>query len=189
MTFEEHINRLECFKEALESYRPFGLAVQDVHALRSERIFTDGKNSGGGSIGQYNTTTPIYINPQKSPKKFSVQGKPNSNVKKQDRKTRYFGSYSEFRQTIGRQTAVVDLNLWGDLKSNFENRSRGNPQATKIADNEYHVGLDGENSKKKGGLEKKYGEIFAHTEDEKTHFYDTCSIELEIQMNKCLQRR
>ncbi len=209
MRIEEHINRLDCFKEALQSYRPFGLAVQDVHALRSERIFTDGKNSSGSNIGQYNDSNPLYVDPSKVPGSLKPGGKGEFAIastfnpfdkkkqkvksvrqeKKRGNKLRYFGSYKEFRQAIGRQTSVVDLNLWGDLKSNFENRSRGNPEAVKIADNEYHVGLDSENSKKKEGLEDKYGEIFPHTDEEKTHFYTTCSVELENQMNRCLAQR
>lgn len=207
ISIEHHIQRLECLKESLQSYQPFGLAVQDVHAVRSQRIFTDGKGADGGNIGQYNSTTPIYVDPAKYPVKaggkgeFAIASAFNPFDKKKQKtkslrqkkskgnKLRYFNSYKEFRAAIGRNVAFVDLNLIGDLKSNFENRSRGKPTAEKIADNEYHVGLDSENSTKKEGLEEKYGEIFKHTDSEKEHFFSTCSVELDNAINRCLNRR
>jgi hypothetical protein len=203
MTIEEHIAKLECFKKSLEVNRPFGIAVQSIHAERSERIFTDGRNADGASIGSYNDTNPIYVDPAKYPVKAGGKGefaiastfnpfdkrkqktKSLRQEKSRGNKLRYFGSYKEFRAAIGREVGFVDLNLIGDLKSNFENRSRGNPSATKISNNEYHVGLDAENSKKKEGLEKRFGNIFPHTDEEINRFFDYAAEEQKKEFEKC----
>lgn len=182
MSIEEHINKLECFRNKLEANEPFRLAVVDVNASRAERIFTDGKNTSGSQIGSY-STTPAYFNPQDFPKKFTPAGKPGSKVNKQNRKTKYFeGGYAKLRESIGRESGFVDLTMFGNLKSNLENPGRA---ITKVSNDEYHVGLDEENAKKKEGLEKRFGEIFNHTEDEKDHFYDTCAVELERELARC----
>ena len=95
----------------------FGVAVNDVHALQTQRIFVAGQNSTNGAIGSYNTTDPLYVNPKYSPKKFPTKGKTGSSKFKNGKahKTGYFTSYSSFRQAIGRQTSVVDLRLSGAL--------------------------------------------------------------------------
>jgi hypothetical protein len=95
----------------------FGRAVADVHALQTQRIFVEGQNSGNAGIGRYNTTNPLYVNPNNAPKKFPTKGKTGKSRFKngQPHKTGYFKSYSSFRQAQGRQTAVVDLRLSGAL--------------------------------------------------------------------------
>src|SRR5690606_31005031 len=94
--------RFEKFQngEALE------LAVRDTHAKQVQRIFVDGKNSSDSQIGKYNTTDPLYVNPKNAPKNTSVRGKYGQNTfsNGNKHKTTYFGSYSEFRQSQGRES-------------------------------------------------------------------------------------
>jgi hypothetical protein len=72
------------------------------------------------------------------------------------------------------------------LKSNFENQSRGSKiSVKKINNNEYQVGLDADNSKKKEGLTDRYGEIFMHTQAEKTKFQEVIALELKNEFSRC----
>lgn len=205
MTIAQHIAHLECNKQVLLSNRAFLIAVQSINAERSERIFTKGLNSAGGQIGTYNSTKPLYVNPKNSPKGFTPQGKNEEKSKKTavqsialnkkgghstrrvaikqnfaPRSTKWFGSYKDFRSAIGRESGFVNLNLFGDMKSNFESA-----RIKKISDSEYQIGLDGLNSKKKEGHEKKYGKVYEHTKDETDNFFMFLNKELQNDLSKC----
>lgn len=96
---------------------------QNIYALSANRVFNEGKNVNGYSMWRY-STKPLYVNPHKSPKSFPVAGK-NSTKQKfnngETRKTRYFsGGYKDFRNKIGRRIDVVDLQLTGTLKANYQ---------------------------------------------------------------------
>lgn len=188
MTTLAYIQTLECFKKTLELNRPLAIAAQSAHASKCERIFTDGKNSAGGQIGEY-SNEPTYINPDKSPKKFKAVGKHGKSVfasTGKPHKTRYFaGGQFEYKVTIGHNANFVNLTNFGDLKSNFENRSRGVPSPKKVSNDEYSTGLDLENSDKRNGIESKYGIVFNHTEPEKKEFYKTLGLELKNELVKC----
>lgn len=202
MGIEDELKKLECIKKVLLENKPFALAVATIHADRSERIFTNGENSSGGSIGRYDTDTPMYVNPNKVPRatrgsfgagQGNFQGLKPPAGKHGDtkfksgkpHKTTYVNSYADLRNRMGKRIDIVNLTLFGNLKSNFENRSRGVPSATKINNNEYIVGLDAENSEKKQGLEKKYGEIFPHTQTELTKFPVILGQELQNTIKTC----
>lgn len=202
MTTEDEINRLECIKKALEENKPFANAVNAIHTDRCERIFTNGENTSGSVIGQYDTKTPMYVNPNKAPRstrgsfgagqgKFEglkpPTGKRGDTKFKSGKphKTTFVNNYKDLRNRMGRRTDRVNLTMFGNLKSNFENRSRGVPSATKVNNNEYIVGLDAENSEKKSGLENKYGEIFHHTQTELTKFPEILGKELSNQIRNC----
>ena len=116
-------------------------AATTCHNLMVQRIFTDGKNKDGANIGVYDKS-PIYVNPNRSPRHFTPKGKDSKQAKKitktykkrlkgfgyskQEssqilaRKTKYFASgYFEFRAAAGRQNSKVDLTLTGTLRSSF----------------------------------------------------------------------
>ena len=176
ITVEEYIQKLECQKETLNNYIPFGLAVQSVHAMAVKRIFIDGKNTNDVSIGKY-SDKPLYVSmvdKTKSPKKLTPEGKTGKKVFKstgQPHKSKYFSSYKDFREQVGRNSGVVNLTLFGNLKSNFANGGRGQDVpalAIKISDREYIVGLDSENTDKADGLISHFGgnEIFINSKFE-----------------------
>lgn len=113
-----------------------------------QRIHGEGQAADNSDIGQYNKTTPLYVNPLNSPKSFKPLGK-NAvyNIKEKkfvdfdnvhieykkvlkkgqhkfvngkDRKTKYFPSYDAFKTEIGRnEIGKVNLFLFGGLSSQF----------------------------------------------------------------------
>jgi hypothetical protein len=142
----------------------FGVAVADVHALQTQRIFVGGKNSQDANIGSYNTSNPLYVNPKYAPKKFPTRGKNGATKFKNGRahKTGYFTSYSSFRQNQGRQTATVDLRLSGALFRDYAS------SLIRI-DNKWYSGvknLDNAN-KLKGAIEKYGATVFRLTASER----------------------
>lgn len=130
------------------------------------RIHEEGKAADGSDIGRYDTTNPLYVNPKNSPKSFPVEGKTGktkfeTGIKKgQAHKTRYFNSYSDFRQTIGRRTDKVDLSLSGQLNSQF---------VVIATENGYGLGWNNQEMPDRArGLESKYAKkIWGLTEGEK----------------------
>lgn len=202
LTPEQYISKLTCFSLAITDYATFGRAVQSVHALRCERIFVKGQNSNETSIGSYNTTDGLYINPDKAPRKtknkakgiaglqpigktgktvFASTGKPH--------KTAYVTSYADLKNKIGQSSSVVNLVLFGDLQSNLSSGSRGDfkTQAVKVSPSEYIVGLDSENSLKKSGLEEHFGgtPIFTHSKNELQKYQEIIKDELLNTLSKC----
>ncbi len=165
MTVEEYNAKLSDFIVELKQKNiPFDRAVQSSVQQVGNRIFVEGKKTNGEPIGQYNTTDPLYVNPDKdSPKTFPKKGKEGNTKFKdgKDHKTGYFDSYADFRAEIGRPIDTINLVLSGDLQSDFRKAEAGQPaEATKISPTKYVVQLDREiNEKKFEGAEDRFGEI------------------------------
>lgn len=140
-------------------------AARQTHLTMANRIFIEGKNTSESNIGRYNSTDPIYVNPRNSPRKFTPAGKPGSNVKKSKRATRWFASYRDYRAAAGRETAKVNLNLFGLLQSDFVTGFSGNGLVyTSVLKNTI-------NQKKREGLEKRFNaKIFSISKDEQALF-------------------
>lgn len=198
MTIDEFIVKTNKLKEQiLLEDEPLKLAAYSVLALQSERIFTKGQNSDGATH-QYNSTDPLYVNPKDSPgKKFKPRGKPKKDGQKgatkkevnikfggrgfssgkaskieTDRKTKWFPSYKAYRQEIGFNANFVNLQLSGELKSDFENPKGNEPEPTKVDVHEYIIKLNKPLSTKK--VEKfndKYGNVFGLSKFEIEEFY------------------
>ncbi len=85
------------------------------------RIHNDGVAVDGSQIGHYDNLHPLYVNPNKSTRKFPTKGKTGKAKFKngESHKTGYFESYKAYREKIGRDTEFVNLTLWGSLRSNF----------------------------------------------------------------------
>lgn len=179
------------FADIIERDIPLQIASQDTHAMQVTRIFVNGETSQGLLIGKgrYNDTDPLYVNPIGAPGKgFTPAGKPfafgktkggkektvratTRLVKGESKKhtTRWFPSYKAFRDEIGKETSLVNLELSGDLKSDFSNRER----PIKVNVHEYVSGLKRDDSVKKvDGFKNKpyYGNIFAPTKEEQQNF-------------------
>lgn len=93
-----------------------------IRATIARRVFNDGQ-AVNGPIGRY-STTPVYVNPKKSPKKFATKGKKANSKSTFDngkpRQTRYFGDgWKGFRSLIGRDVSKVNLQLSGRLKNSW----------------------------------------------------------------------
>lgn len=102
-----------------------------VQANTLERIHEDGLDSNLRNIGSYDTTTPIYINPDKAPRKTANKAKGIEGLKRAGKygdtkfkngkphKTAYNANYKALRNKIGRRIDKVDLNFSGKLSKEF----------------------------------------------------------------------
>ena len=185
MTYQEKILQLRKQLEALKSSEALHIAAQDTHVKMTERIFVNGRSAGGGDIGDYDTKNELYVNPNKSPKGFPTKGKPNEKGIARSKfndgtphKTGYFTSYSDYRNTIGRDISKVNLVLSGDMQSDF------GKALVKITDLKYASTMRDNNIKKKDGNEKRFGEIFKLTEEEKENFVEV----LQFETTRILKR-
>lgn len=175
MTIEEFKLKLEqALAEIKANDTPLRLASYGAVAQISKRVFTDGGNADGGAIGQYNSTDPIYLNPKKSfggSKLGTPRGK-NGDTKFKDGRshvTVYLDSYKDYKSILGKPSGggYVNLELSGDLKSDFENGMA----PIQISTHEYAIGLKRPiNIEKRKGLEARYGKIFAMTNKEVEEF-------------------
>jgi hypothetical protein len=90
------------------------LVATYLRASNLRRIHNEGTAVSGIEIGHYGTK-PIYVNPKNSPIKFSGEGK-----KGRKGKTRYFKTgYKGFREYVGREISVVNLQMSGKLKNDW----------------------------------------------------------------------
>src|SRR6478736_5963469 len=114
MTTNEYISKLNSKIAKFKTGLSIGIAAQDTHVKMVERIFEEGKTADGEQK-QYNDSTPLYVNPNNSPKKFPTKGKDGKAKFKngEKHKTGYFDSYKAYRDKIGRDTDKVNLTLWG----------------------------------------------------------------------------
>lgn len=82
---------------------------------------TKGGSVSGRQIGSYNTTKPLYVNPRRAVRAFPVKGKTGKTKFNNGlpHKTAYFTSYSAFRSAVGRNIAVVNLQLSGKLRRDW----------------------------------------------------------------------
>lgn len=139
-----------------------GEIATTLRASNVRRIHNEGKNIFLQSIGRY-SQKPLYVNPKNSPKKFEPKGKTGkstfNNGKKH--KTAYFSSYGNFRQKIGRESAFVNLQLTGGLRSAWQIKKLTSGYAIGFWSNKY--------ADRAEGLEKHFGnkEIWGVTTQDK----------------------
>lgn len=178
MTIEEFNLKLkQALLEIQANDIPLKLAAYSSVAAVSKRVFTDGLNANNTKIGDY-SKKPIYINPKKAfggSKLGTPRGK-NGDTKFKDGRshvTVYLDSYKDYKSKLGKPSggAYVNLELSGDLKSDFENGTVPTPQQR--GPHEYFIGLKRQvNVDKVNGLESpnKYGKVFALTNKEVEEF-------------------
>lgn len=167
MTPEQWIEKQKKVLAEIASGKILAEASIETHRQMANRIFNKGE-AQTGSIGRYNTTKPLYVNPKRSPKGFPVKGKYGNTVHKNGTpyKTGYFSSYQEYRNKIGRPTNVVNLNLSGMWQNDFVTGLK------KVNNGSYVSVLKRkDNQNKKAGAEKHFGKtIFALTKKERNLF-------------------
>jgi len=165
--------KLKTFAKGGEGYDTVlrGVASSMIGVIK-KRIHEDGKAADDSNIGQYDTTNPLYVNPNKSPKAFAPVGKTGKTKFKngQPHKTKYFDSYKGFRENIGRPTDKVNLSLTGQMNSQFT-----------IIPTENGYGLGWNNTEmyeRSKGLETKYGKkIWSLTDEESEIAADVAAFE------------
>lgn len=203
MTPKEYADKIRRqLDELLLNNKPLKLASYSALGSMGKRIFTDGLDSSGSGIGQYDTKTPLYINPKKitagttgrrTTSGFSTQGLEPPTGKHGDtkfkdgkpHKTTYVNNYKDFRNRIGRRIDRVNLELTGDLFLDLMNPASPDTASparpTRINVNEYQASLKRDkNIQKRDGLEAKYGTIFRHTKEELELFYSVNEKELRL---------
>jgi len=155
-------------------------SVTEVHSRQVKRIFEQGLNGNGAKIGNYNSSDPIYIKPDESPKGFPTKGKNGETTFKNGKqhKTGYFDSYKAFRQAISRETGFVNLRLTENLKFDFTN-------SLTLMGNVYVTGTKKkENSLKVDGAIDKYGvETFILTDNEREIYKQSVKLKLLDTLN------
>lgn len=134
-------------------------AVVTLVPVMKNRIQQGGKNSAGGQIGQYSTKTLSFK---------SITGRFGSIANKKQLTTRmkafgdtdeFYGGYKEFRASLGRQVDYIDLTLTGAMFSDWK--------PAPLDSDSYGVGFKSAESAKIAGYhEKRFGPIFAPTDQE-----------------------
>lgn len=188
LTLEEHFAKMKKqARQLAKENKPLRIAARTTHALITNRIFHEGKNSAGGSIGNYNTTTELWVEDKNLRRAGTHRGKTGKPTK-----TSYYQNYRALKQQQGFNPSVVNLRLQNELQSDFanvpmgpSNNSSPEPNTIKVSVNEYVIKLRKEvNVQKVNGLEEKYGSIFKHTKKERKLFYKVAQKELIKFLNK-----
>lgn len=105
------------------------LVATYLTASNTRRVHNDGNALDESQIGQYNTNNPLYINPNKAPRKFKPEGRTGKTIFKstgKPHKTKFFANYSGFRSNQGRANNRVNLQLTGKLKLDWAMEQQGN---------------------------------------------------------------
>lgn len=110
MNYKSNMNRvLTKLKKSIVSAEAIDKLTLDVaagvRASNLRRIHNEGKNVRNGKIGSY-STTPIYVNPANSPRKFTPEGKPTK-FRKKTKKTFKFYSETSSSGYIEKTTTMV----------------------------------------------------------------------------------
>lgn len=135
--------------------QPLQIAAQTVHALRVNRIFHEGKDSSGGSIGSYATSPEVWI-----PNDYHRRGGNNGGKTGRAVKTSYYKSYAAFKRSQGFGSNIV-LRQTNRLQSDFANRQistnsdnlPSNTKPIKVNTNRYIERITSENVDKIKGRE------------------------------------
>jgi hypothetical protein len=144
------------FKEASQANKVLRAAAVYAAPAVQGRVQQEGKKSDGTSLPPYD-----------SGKSFSTSspiGRRFGDIANQRQQRAFgggdsFGSYKEFRQKLGRQTAYMDLTLTGDMWASW--------RPIPISDQAYGVTfVSAEQNKIAGYLEERFGPIFELTDKE-----------------------
>jgi len=180
-------------KKIAETNRPFQIGVMTSTQEVANRIFIEGKKSDGSEIGKYNSTNPIYVNPDKMPSSRGIKptkGKEGRHEFKNGNphKTTFVESYKELKKLLGREYTKVIPILSGDLQSDFRKVSglkANTAKPTRINANTYTIQLDRDiNAKKIEGLEEKYGAFSELTKSEIDNFFKIVDLEFQNELQK-----
>jgi len=185
-TAEYNANLNKFISDLNQNNRPLKRAATSSVQQIGNRIFDEGKKSDGSDIGQYDTTTPLYVNPNTSKNAGRLRptkGKHGEHLFKsgKEHKTTYVPSYKELKNLQGQPSDKVHLRDKYVLESDFR---KGNTP-TKINSNLYTIQLDRkENFGKIEGINEKYGMVTDPTVQEIEKFEKNVELELLNDMQK-----
>ena len=148
--------QLKNFKEASQANKVLRAAALYAAPAVQNRVQQDGQKADGSDLPPYDsgksfsTSSPIG-------KKFGDIA--NKRQKKAFGSGNSFGSYKAFRESLGRQTAYMDLTLTGDMWASWK--------PVPISNTAYGVKfVSSEQNKIAGYLEQRFGAIFELSDDE-----------------------
>ena len=148
--------QLKNFSDASKAAKVLRAAAVYAAPAVQGRVQQEGKKSDGTSLPPYDsgksfsTSSPIG-------KRFGDVA--NKRQQKAFGSGDSFGSYKDFRQKLGRQTAYMDLTLTGDMWASW--------RPIPISDQAYGVTfVSAEQNKIAGYLEERFGAIFELTDKE-----------------------
>ena len=169
----EYIVALRKRVDALKAGIPLSIAAVVIHGSQARRIFFLGEKSDGTPIGKYNDTEELYVSPWLTPVKLKTTGKHGEDTFKSGKKhlTTYYSSYEDLRERQGKESGFVNLDLWGILRSDFT------ASIKQINAGEWHSLLSDKNIEKAAGNEKRFGDIFKLTKDERDNFNERMQLE------------
>jgi len=193
ISLSQYIDKIKAMSNMLLlADKPVQLASGSALFEFSKRVFQTGESTTGGKF-QYNSTTPLYVNPATtfgSTSKLKPIGKNGQTKFKsgKNHKTAYVASYKELRSIVGRESSFVNWEATGDLKSEIENRVNNTPTTRKFAEAEYTIQtVSKENSGKLKGFATKYVGVFKISESEKKTYYNALENELLKQIDESLK--
>lgn len=179
LTISQWIQKQRKLREDIRVGLPLEIAARTVHTLRVKRIFHEGLNSAGSSIGNYNRTKEIWV-------KNSELRRTNRGKSGQAEKTSYFQSYYALKADQGFNPDVVNLRLTNDLQSDFANArlsrtddATPNTPPIKVSPALWKEELRrSANAEKVAALERRFGRIFAPTKAEADEFQKVGNFEM-----------
>lgn len=148
--------QLKNFKDASKSDKVLRAAALYAAPAVQDRVQSNGRKSDGSELPPYDSGRSIST---ASPIGRKFGDVANKKQAKAFGNKSEFGSYKEFRQKLGRQTAYMDLTLTGDMWASW--------RPVPISDTAYGVTfVSGEQAKIAGYLEQRFGAIFELSKEE-----------------------
>ena len=148
--------QLKNFKEASKADKVLRAAALYAAPAVQDRVQSSGRKSDGSELPPYDSGRSIST---ASPIGRKFGDVANKRQAKSFGNKSEFGSYKEFRQKLGRQTAYMDLTLTGDMWASW--------RPVPISDTAYGVTfVSGEQAKIAGYLEQRFGAIFELSDSE-----------------------
>jgi len=175
VTPREYIRQLKQRLKDIQQDKIMNIAVGDTQDAFDQRVFEEGKNTGG-FIFSY-SKEPIYISDKNSPKAIPSNFKKGKTGKKI--KSGYFSSgYFQYKQAIGRKNDKVDFQLSGDLRQDINSpvKENNNVWVFKVKRKA--------NKGKVRGLNEDYNTVFKLTKKEEQVFFDS----IQSQLLKILRK-
>ena len=173
LTITQWVQKQRKLQEDIRKGLPLEIAARTVHTLRVNRIFHEGRNTAGGSIGSYDRNRELWVPDSRLRRNGSHSGKTGKAIK-----TTYFKSYFALKSEQGFDAGTVNLRLTNDLQSDFANArlSKGSDNVPTTPPIKVSPALWKEelrrskNVDKMNGNEKRFGRIFGATKQEEEQF-------------------
>jgi hypothetical protein len=148
--------QLKNFKDASKADKVLRAAALYAAPAVQSRVQQQGKKADGSDLPPYDSGRSISM---ASPIGRKFGDIANKRQAKAFGKRDSFNSYKEYRESLGRQTAYMDLTLTGDMWASW--------RPVPISDTAYGVAfVSTEQNKIAGYLEERFGAIFELTDQE-----------------------